>query len=136
MATPKVVTDGTTVWEEAELNKFLSSDGTKIQVKTYHGRIRYNGASLEISGSIDSAGMVSANLAFNAGATAIELTIAGFTNAPAIQTTKSLLTSYETVPSTVTNTLITFQFLDNAGAQIVTGAEDTNMDFHVFIIGF
>lgn len=136
MATPVTTVDGTTVFNAANMNKYLTSDGTKTTIKVWHGRIRYNGASLVVESTVDFAGVTSGALAFNGGSTSIDITLSGFTNPPVVQCTPTNLTSYPTRPTTVTNVLCTLQFLDvGTGAQIVTGVLDTDMDFQITIIG-
>ena len=136
MATPVTTVDGTTVYNAANMNKYLTSDGTKTTVKVWHARVRYNGVSLVVESTVDSAGITSGALAFNAGTTAIEITLSGFTNPPVAVLTPTTATAYTVKPTGMSNVLATIQFFDiDTGAQIVTGALDTDMDFQIMIIG-
>ena len=138
MATPATMVDGTTPLNAANLNKYLASDGTKIQVKVYHARIRYNGSSFVVESANDSAGIVTANLTFVGGSTTLEIAISGFTNPPSVQVTPNLInTAYNVKAKGTSNVKVEVGFYAIAnGARITTGTGDTNMDFHILIIGF
>lgn len=135
MATPVIVTDGDTVFNAANMNKFLSSDGTATSVKLWHARARYNGSSTVIESSVDSAGF--SGIAFNSGDTTFDLTLSGFTNPPVAVMTAQGSTSYYPKVESVTNTLLKVSFHNiSTGAKIVTGVADTDMDFHIMAVGF
>lgn len=137
MATPKLVTDGSTEFEEAEMNRALMSDGTKIQVKTWHGRLHYDGADVVVDSGVDSAGVTSGAVVFNGANTAFDITLSGFTNPPVCVFGKGSASAYEPFIISRTNVLLRIGFANiDTGAQIVTGTEDTDMDFDIIIIGF
>ena len=137
MATPATIVDGTTVFNAANANKFISSDGTAIQVKMWHARIRFDGVNTVVEPTFDSAGFTTAGLTFQSGPTEVDATLSGFTNPPIITVTPQGSTAYTVKLIAVTNVLATFGFFDiNTGAKIATGTEDSNMDFHVQAIGF
>lgn len=137
MASPKLVTDGVSEWEEAVANRALMSDGTKIEVKVWHGRLYYSGADTIVHASVDFAGVTSAAVVFNAGDTTFDITLSGFTNPPAIILTKSTPSAYEPhLFTTPTNVLARVGFSNiDTGAAIATGTEDADMDFNILIIG-
>lgn len=136
MATPVTTVDGTTVFSAANMNKYITADGTKTTIKVWHGRVRYNGVSLVVESTVDFGGLTSGALAFNGGSTQVEATLAGFTNPPVVLLTPTNATSYTVKPTTVSNVLAAIQFFDiDTGAQIVTGVLDTDMDFQILIIG-
>lgn len=136
MATPAFVTDGSTEFNGANMNKAIISDGTKTQVKMWHARVRYNGAQLVVESSVDSGGLVTADLTFNGGNTQVEMTLAGWTNPPVVVVTPFGDTAYTTKITSISNVQAIARFYDiDTGAQIVTGVLDSNMDFNVIIMG-
>ena len=136
MATPLLVTDGTTEFNQAQLNRALMSDGTALSVKTHHARVRHTGAVTEVVSSTDSAGLVTANIVFDAGDTEFDITISGFTNPPSVQLTPHGTSAYTVKMVANSNVLINVGFYNiDTGVKIATGVGDTDMDFHIFIIG-
>jgi hypothetical protein len=140
MATPKFVTAGTTPFKEADMNKALQVDGTKIQVKTYYGRIRYNGATWEVvaAATADNAGIVTGDLAWSTDH--LNITVSGFTNPPrAILTPVSTGTTPARAPmqsAASTNVQVQVYFFDGANPPAADTTEATDMDFNIFLIGF
>lgn len=137
MASPKLITDASSAFEESVVNRALMSDGTKVEVKVWHARIRYNGSDTVVESSVDSAGFTSAAVVFNSGDTTFDITISGFTNIPVASLTRVGISSYEPVLTSATNVLLKAAFTDTSdGSQIVTGTEDTDMHFDIILIGF
>jgi len=136
MATPKIVTDGVDEFEEAVVNKYVSSDGTALQVKIWHGNIHYTGSATQLKTGVSAAGLTNGGIAFDGGDTAVDITLSGFTNPPVVVANAFGATSYYPKAIVVTNVLATIAFYDiDTGAAIVTGIEDTDMDFNIMIIG-
>lgn len=137
MATPKTITDGTTPFDEANLNKFLSSDGSKVQVKVYHAHIRYNGASWIVDSAEDAAGLVSGDLAWSTDH--LVITLSGFTNVPiAMVCAVSTATTPPNTPmvDAISNTQINVYFFDGQNPPVADTTQGTDMDFNIIIIGF
>ena len=137
MATPIVIVDGSTTVSAATANLFLLADGTTLNVKSWWGRVRYNGSALVVESTVSSAAdLTTGGLAFDAGNTEVDITLSGFNNPPSVQLTAQGITAYEPVILALTNVLLTVGFRDtDTGAKIVTGVLDTDMDFHVHLIG-
>lgn len=135
MATPKFVTDASTAYTEANMNRGLMSDGTKIQVKVYHAHILYNGASWEVVAADDSSGIVTGDLAWSTDH--LVITVSGFTNPPIpVVSGVSTTTTPAEMPQAdiASNTAIHVFFFDDAHANVST--EGTTMDFTIILIGF
>jgi hypothetical protein len=129
------MTDGTTSLNEANMNKALMSDGTKIQVKVYHAHIRYNGASWEVVAADDSAGIVTGDLAWSTNH--LNITLSGFTNPPiAVVSPNSTGTTAALIPAVdvTSNVQMQVYFFDYAGTVDTTQA--TDMDFTIILMGF
>jgi hypothetical protein len=135
MATPETTVDGTTVFRAADMNKYLTADGSKLAAKMWWARIFYNGVSTVIDGTMDTSGIVTA--VFNGGNTEVDVTLAGFTNTPQVIVVPTLVSSaYYVKPVTITNVLASIAFYDiDTGAKIVTGVEDTDMSFTIQVMG-
>ena len=137
MSTPITIIDGTTPFDAASVNKFISSDGLAVSVKMFHARIFFDAVNLVVSSAIDSAGILTADTAFVGGTTTVNITLAGYTNPPVVLCTPFGDASYTTKPTAVTNVLASINFFNiDTGAKIVTGVLDVNMDFMVTTIGF
>jgi hypothetical protein len=86
MATPKVVTDATSAFEEAVLNKFIAAgEANKVQVKIWYARVRYTGSAWEVVSTTDSAGLTTGALAWSTNQ--LQLTLANWSNPPVILVT-------------------------------------------------
>lgn len=136
MATPKAMLDGTTPLNEANLNLFVTP--TKIQVKLIYAHVRYDGAAWEVDAGVDSAEIVTGDIALNGGTTTLEITVAGFTNvALAVVSTGLVDSAYYVKGEGQSATQVDVGFYNiDTGARIVTGVADTDMDFDIIIIGF
>jgi len=135
MASPITTVDGTTFFRAADMNKYLTADGTKLESKTWWARIFYNGVLTGVDGTTDSSGITA--VAFNGGNTEVDVTLSGFTNTPVVLVNPTNVdTAYVVKPKTITNVLASIAFYDIAtGAKIVTGVEDTDMSFNICVIG-
>ena len=137
MATPAVFVDGTTDLEAANLNKFVSAGGTKIQVKMYYARITYNGSNFVVSSDADSAGIVTGDLTYDGTSDNLRITIAGFTNRPVVMVSPVLgATNLEVKAYAQSTTRVDVEFYAVSDGTKVTGGAVTTMDFHIIIIGF
>jgi len=138
MATPAIVTDGVTPFDAASMNKFVSGDGTKVQIKVAYATIKYSAGNLVVDSDYDSCGIVTGDLSYNAGTDLLEITLGGFVNSPQIQVTKTVGdTNYFVASDCGSNILAHVEFLDvDTGDKIVGGSPDANMNFNVFIIGY
>ncbi len=139
MSTPKFVTAGTTAYTEANMNKAIQSDGSKIQVKAYHAHIRYNGASWEVvtATTDDNAGVVTGDLAFDDASDTLRITLAGFTNPPiGLPSAHNIDTAYNPRAGANSNVRLDVKFYAISGGALITTNSDTNMDFNIIIIGF
>lgn len=137
MATPKIVTSGVTEFSEAQMNKFIGGDGTKIQVKMWYASIIYSAGSPVVDSAQDSCGLVTGSLSYVN--PTLRITLSGFTNAPHVQLTRhALTTNYNVAKLLVSNTRVDVGFYAaaNPSTQISAGAYDTNMRFDILIIGF
>ena len=139
MATPKFVEAGTTAYKEANMNRALMSDGSKIQVKVYHAHIRYTGAVWEVvtATTDDNAGIVSGDLVFDDASDTLRITLAGFTNPPiCIPSAHNIDTAYNPKAGANSNVRMDVKFYAISGGALITTNSDTNMDFNLIIIGF
>lgn len=137
MATPKFVIAGTTGYSEANMNKALMSDGTKIQVKAYHAHIRFDGANFIVDSADDSAGIVSGDLTFDITADELRITLAGFTNLPIAMVSPHNGNAFYNVKAGANSaTRMDVRFYAIADGAHILSNEDTNMDFNIIIIGF
>ena len=134
MATPVYTSDGN-VANAALFNRAVISDGLKIQVKIWHARLTWSGAIAEINVSNDVAGFDS-TIVFNAGTTAFDVALTGFTNAPVVQVSRSLATVSEPRVESTSASTVSVGFYDNAGVKDVSGVGSTNHDFFITVIGF
>lgn len=138
MATPVGITDGQAAdaYQASVINRFVLSDGTKTEIKMWHARVRYNGSALVVEAAIDSAGITTGGLAFDAGNTEVDITLSGFTNPPVAVLTPYLIAAYYPKILVTTNVLLTVAFVNiSTGVKIATGVLDANMDFNVILIG-
>jgi hypothetical protein len=135
MATPKIVVDGSSAWEEAVANKFIASGGGKLQVKALHARVQYSGSAWQVVSSTDSAEIASGDLAWNGTNKELEITLSGYDNPPVVLATPAAIDAAYTVKahaSSATKAVVRFYNIDT-GAKIAT--EDANMDCNVLVIG-
>ncbi len=133
MATPKIITDGTTELKEAELNKFVAADDAKVQCKMNWAHVRYNGTAWEVVSGEDKAGIASLDLSWDGVGTALDITLSGFSNPPiAVVCPASASAVIPKVKAVLANKL-TVEFYDFTGAEVTT--EGTTMDFNVILIG-
>lgn len=139
MATPEVTVDGTTEYEAANMNKYISAGGTKLNVAVRYARIRSNGVSLEVSTATDNAILVMGDLTFNAGTDSIDITLSGLTNPPLIIPVPATPTAYfpQIDSATLTNIFARILFFDRAdiSSQASVAVSDTDMDLNLYIIG-
>jgi len=135
MATPITTVNGTTPFRAEDMNKYMTADGTKLESKMWWARVFYNGASTVVDGGTDSSGITA--VAFQAGPTEIDVTLAGFVNVPVVLLQPTIVSSaYYVKPVVVSNVLVSVAFYDiSTGAKIVTGTEDTDMSFNICVIG-
>jgi hypothetical protein len=135
MATPAVVTDGSTAFEAAAMNKFIAAgNADKIQVKLWYGRVRYTGSAWEVSSSYDSAGLTTGALAWSTNQ--LQITLANFTNVPCILATPEAVDSNLNVKAHCSsNTLAVVRFYAVADGALVS-TQATTMEVNVLIIGY
>jgi hypothetical protein len=135
VATPKVVTDGTTEFEEAAINKFIAAgEANKVQVKVWYGRVRYTGSAWEVSSSFDSAGLTTGALAWSTNQ--LQMTLSGFSNVPIILATPEAVdTNLNVKAHCSSSTLAVVRFYAVADGALVS-TQATTMEFNVLLIGF
>lgn len=139
MATPKTFTAGVTPVSAAYLNKYISGNGTKVEIKTLYATIIYSAGNIVVDSSSDSCGIVTGDLNYNAGTDVLEITISGFVNRPQVQLTRiSSGTNYLPAYLPVDNTEVDVEFYDPADltSKATPGAVDAHMNFTLFIIGY
>lgn len=134
MATPITIVDGTSEFEAAVVNKFIASDGSKVNVKNYHASIRHVDGDFEVNAGIDSSGIVTADLFFNTGTDLLEITISGFVNPPTVLVSSAVGSTYFVKASASSNTLVTVGFY-SAMATLV-GTPDDFMSCSIIIQGY
>ena len=137
-ATPKTFTDGSTDLDEANLN--LMVRGGKLQVKVNYFQLLFTASSnaVTVVSAVDSDGeVVSGDLAWNAGAVNIDVTLSGFSTLPVVTATISTnaSTNVEKLWCDATlSTNATIEFISNAtpGAAV---DPDGDVEVMVLIIG-
>ena len=135
MATPKVMTDGSTALTEANLNLYARS---KLQVKIYHVVVKYSGGNLVVDSDFDSYGPVTGDLTYDGTNKVLNITLAGFTNPPvAVATPKYANANYNIKAHATSNTnvRVAFYAISN-GANVDAASPDANMNFNLLIIGY
>lgn len=82
-ATPVIITDGSSALNAANLNKYLNAEG-KTSVKMRYARLIWSsGTTFAVSSTVDAAGIVDANLAWNTTLiNYLNITISGFSIVP------------------------------------------------------
>ncbi len=131
MATPIIGTDFTDRVNAALINKAISSNG-KLNIKLIYAKIRYFSGAWEVQASIDSSQILTGNLAWSTNK--LIITISGYTLSPLPIVSQAIAaTPYHLQASSTSLTTIDVQFFDLASTPITT--EDTNMQFHIIIIG-
>lgn len=132
MATDVGLTDGQAA-NAAILNRVMFAGAGKLQCKELWARVRYTGSAWEVSSTIDSAQLVSANVTFSTDH--INIALSGFTAAPEVQLTGVYVAAGPRVPmvGTITSTQAQVYFLDYAGA--VDSTQSTKMDCMIHLTG-
>lgn len=83
MATPKVVTDGSSDLDEAVLNKFVSCPKAEVKINYFSVTFTAADNSVAVDAGIDSCGeIVTGDCAWDAGDMRIEIVLTGFSNVP------------------------------------------------------
>ncbi len=138
MSTPKIVEDGTTAFEEASMNKFIAGDGIKVQIKVNYATVVEATGTLIVSPDYDSCEMVTGDFFYNTGSDTLEVTISGFVNPPHIQVSRVLgASNYDVAGSAIDNETLNIEFYDTTtGLKAEPGAINSNMNFHIFLIGY
>lgn len=137
MATPATMTAGVTQLSAANLNKYISGDGTKTQIKMWYATVIFN-ATLQVDSTQASSGLTTGALSYNGGTNKLEITLSGFTNPPVVIVNRlSLGSNYIPAALPVSNTRVDIEFytVANLATKATPGAADTNMDFSIIIIG-
>lgn len=139
MATPKIITAGVTPLSEANLNKFIAGNGTKVQIKVLYANVIYSGGNLVVDSGSDSCGIATGDLSYDTGGDFLKITVSGFTNIPHVQLTRhSASANYIPAYLVNTNTQLRVEFYDPTDLSVkkTPGAVDTHMNFNIFVIGF
>src|SRR5262245_31305890 len=133
MATPKTVTDGVTELEEASLNKYISGDGVKVQIKMLYATFIYSAGNLIVDPNHDSCGIITGDISYDTGNDWADITVSGFTNRPHVQATTYATDGSFTVKAKSTGTTnVRVYFYDSTdGSRATPGAIDANMNFHI-----
>lgn len=138
MATPKIVNDGVTPFNEDNMNLFIAGNGVKVQIKVNYAVILESGAAPIVSPSNDSCGIVTGDLTYDGGPDVLEIAIAGYTNPPVVIATPLVgANTYNVKAHAISNAEINVWFFDiNTGAQIATGSYESDMKFNLLVIGY
>jgi len=131
-----IVTDGSTEFKAAELNKFVAGNGSKLGIMLQYARIAYTGAAWEVVAGTDSCDIASGDLTWNATPDELEITLAGYSNVPVVIATP-VATGNTIHPilkaHAASKTQAVVRFYDEANTQITV--EDTDMAFNLMVIG-
>lgn len=135
MATPVVSTDSSSGLDAAVLNKYLNA--LKLNVKINFFELLFTASSnvVTVVGGTDSDGeVISGDLAWNAGALRIDITLTGYTNVPVMLAAISVngSTNVEKLWCTAdSNTNARLSFVSNATPGV---AVDPNGDVRIMVI--
>lgn len=139
MATPRTVIDDSTPFDAAHMNKFISGDGAKVEIKMLYADIVYSGGVLVVDSGVDSCGIVSGDLTYNVASDTLRVTVAGFVNKPHVQTSRKLgSTNFNVAGKAFSNTRVDVEFYDQAdpGTKETPGGETSAMNFMLLIMGY
>lgn len=134
MATDVGITNGQNV-DQSIINKALFSGASKLSCKVIWARIRYTGSAWEVNSGVDSAQLVSGNVAWSTDH--INIALSGFTVAPVVLATPGYTSGAGNtrLPAVVNVSSTQAQIWFLTETLTLDSTQSTKMDCNVIIIG-